>query len=141
MHVQAYLSFEGRCAEALEFYKQAIGAEILCAMKFSESPEACPEGALPPGSEDKIMHSAFKVGDTEIMATDGSCTGKASFQGISLTISVTSDAEVERLYQALSDGGQATMPLNKTFFASSFGMVNDRFGVCWMLINPATPPA
>jgi PhnB protein len=130
--VQPYLSFDGRCEEALEFYKRTIGAKVTALMRWTEAPESqCMVG---PGNENKIMHSSFQVGETEILASDGRCTGQPSFQGISLTLTAANDAEAKRLFNALTDGGQVQMPLDKTFFASSFGMVADRFGVSWMVI-------
>lgn len=134
MNVQPYLFFDGKCEEALEFYKSAIGAKVDMMMRFSEAPEKPPEGAMPAGSEKKIMHAAFKVGDTQIMASDGHCAGKPSFQGFGLTINAANDAEADKLFNAVGKGGQVQQPLTKTFFASRFGMVTDRFGVMWMVI-------
>lgn len=135
MRVEPYLFFEGRCEEALTFYRKALGAEVTMMMRFNESPEPQPEGMCAPGSEDKIMHASFRIGETTLMASDGRATGKPVFQGTSLSLSVPSDAEAKRLFNALSDGGQVQMPLGKTFYASSFGMVADRFGVSWMIIT------
>lgn len=134
MNVQPYLFFDGKCEEALEFYKSAIGAKVDMMMRFSEAPEKPPEGAMPAGSEKKIMHAAFKVGDTQIMASDGHCAGKPSFQGFGLTLNAANDAEADKLFNAVGKGGQVQQPLTKTFFASRFGMVTDRFGVMWMVI-------
>ena len=134
MNVQPYLFFDGKCEEALEFYKSAIGAKVDMMMRFSEAPEKPPEGAMPAGSEKKIMHAAFKVGDTQIMASDGHCAGKPSFQGFGLTLNAANDAEADKLFNAVGEGGQVQQPLTKTFFASRFGMVTDRFGVMWMVI-------
>jgi PhnB protein len=134
MNVQPYLFFDGKCEEALEFYKSAIGAKVDMMMRFSEAPEKPPEGSMPPGSDKKIMHAAFKVGDTQIMASDGHCAGKPSFQGFGLTLNAANDAEAAKLFGAVGKGGQVQQPLTKTFFASSFGMVTDRFGVMWMVI-------
>jgi len=88
---------------------------------------------LPPGSENKIMHSCLRIGDTAVMASDGGCTGKASFQGFSLSLAVASAAEADRLWGALADGGTVQMPIGKTFWSPRFGMVTDRFGVSWMV--------
>ena len=137
MQVQPYLYFDGRCEEALEFYRQALGAEVQMLMRFKDSPEPAPPGMMPPGTENKVMHVTFKIGNSSIMASDGSCMGKASFQGISLALSLPSDAEAQRAFTALSEGGQVQMPLTKTFFSSSFGMVADRFGVSWMIVVEA----
>ena len=134
MQVQPYLFFEGRCEEALEFYRTALGAEVTMLMRYKDSPEPQPAGMCTPGSEDKVMHSSFRIGETTLMASDGRATGQPAFQGFSLSLSPSTDAEAQRLFSALSQGGQVQMPLAKTFFASSFGMVGDRFGVSWMII-------
>jgi PhnB protein len=138
MKVQPYLSFDGRCEEAIEFYKKALGAEVLMLMRFRESPEPPPPGMVPPGSEDKVMHASLRIGESEVMASDGRCTGKATFQGVSLSLGVRSEAEADRLFGALADGGQVQMPIGKTFFSSRFGMVVDRFGVSWMVVTMPT---
>jgi len=129
--VQPYLYFDGRTEEALEFYKKALDAEVECMFRFKDSPDP---GSAPPGAENKIMHSNFRVGQSQLMASDGDCGGKASFQGISLSLSVPSVEECERFFNALSEGGQVQMPLVESFFAQRFGMVADKFGVSWMVI-------
>jgi PhnB protein len=134
MKVQSYLNFDGRCEEAIEFYRKTLGAEVTMLMRFKDSPEPCAPGMVPPGAESKIMHSSFRIGDTEVMASDAGCGGKANFQGISLALTVADDAEAKRRFAALTDGGQVQMPLTKTFFSSSFGVVADRFGVSWMIV-------
>jgi PhnB protein len=134
MHVQPYLFFEGRCEEALEFYKSVLGAEVAMLMRYKESPDAPPPGMIPPGSDDKVMHASFRVGDTTLMASDGGCSGKPTFQGTSLSLTVADAAEADRVFAALADGGQVQMPLMQTFFSPRFGMVADRFGVSWMII-------
>jgi PhnB protein len=137
MHVQPYLFLDGRCEEALEFYRSTLGAQITMLMRFKESPEPAQPGMVPPGSENKVMHSSFRIGDTTLMASDGRCLGKPNFQGFSLSLTVPNDAEAERLFAALGKGGQVQAPLTKTFFSSRFGMVADRFGVSWMVIVQA----
>ena len=134
MQVKPYLSFDGRCEEALELYKRTLGAEVLMLMRFRESPDPLPPGMVPPGAEDKVMHCSFKIGETEVMASDGRCGGRPSFQGMSLSLAVPDAAEADRVFAALGEGGQVQMPLDKTFFASRFGIVADRFGVSWMVI-------
>jgi PhnB protein len=134
MHVQSYLFFDGRCEEAIEFYRKALGAEVTMLMRFKESPEPPRPGMTPPGSENKVMHASFRIGDTTVMASDGECRGKPNFQGMALSLTVASDAEAERLFAALGDGGEVKTPMSKTFFSSRFGMVADRFGVSWMVI-------
>ncbi|MCJ0766056.1 VOC family protein [Variovorax terrae] len=134
MHVQTYLSFDGRCEEALEFYRSALGAETTLLLRMEDSPEPAPPGVLAPGSEHKVMHASFRIGETTVMASDGHCLGRSDFQGFSLSLAASSAAEAERLFAALSQGGQVQMPLAKTFFSPCFGMVADRFGVSWMVI-------
>jgi PhnB protein len=129
--VQPYLFFDGRCDEALEHYRRTLGAEVTMLMRFKESPDPA---AVPPGGGDKVMHSAFRIGDTVVMASDGRCQGTPSFQGFALSITVPDEAAAERLFGGLSDGGQVQMPLTKTFFSPRFGMVADRFGVSWMVL-------
>jgi PhnB protein len=132
MRVQPYISFNGRCEEALDFYKKALGAEVVCMMRFRENPE--PQ-YNPPGSEEKVMHSSFRVGDSELMATDGMCSGQASkFEGISLSLTAKTVDQAKKHFNALSEGGQVQMPLAETFFSPSFGMVADKFGVTWMIV-------
>jgi PhnB protein len=137
MQVQPYLSFEGRCEEALEFYKRALGAKVGVLMRFKEGPDPnmCPGGVAVSG--DKVMHSDFSVGDTHLMASDGRCTGKPNFEGISLSIAAPDPAKAQKLFSALADGGKVQMPLGKTFFSPAFGMVADRFGVSWMVVVPS----
>ena len=134
MQVQPYLFFDGRCEEALMFYRDVLGAEITALMRFNESPAPPPPGMVPPGSENKVMHANLRIGDSVIMASDGDCQQKASFDGFSLSLTAANDAEAERLFAALAEGGQVRMPMSTTFFASRFGMLADRFGVGWMVI-------
>ena len=137
MQVQPYLFFDGRCEEAIEFYKKALGAKVEMLMRFKDSPEPAQPGMHPPGSDNKVMHASLRIGETTVMASDGHCQGKPSFQGFSLSITAANDSEAERLFTALGNGGQVQMPLTKTFFSSRFGMVADRFGVSWMVIVAA----
>ncbi len=134
MQVQPYLFIDGRCEEAINFYVKVLGAKVETIMRYKDCPEPPQPGMYPPNSEDKIMHSAFKIGETTVMASDGRCQGKPSFQGFSLSVNAASDAEAEKLFAALGEGGQVQMPMSKTFFSSRFGMVADRFGVSWMII-------
>ena len=133
MQVQPYLFFNGRCEEAIDFYRDAVGAEPTMLMRYKDNPEPQP-GMVPPGAENKIMHASIRIGDSVVMASDGECSGKLNFQGFSLTVSVRDEAEADRVFGALSQGGQVQMPLTKTFFSSRFGMLVDRFGVGWMVI-------
>ena len=132
MPIEPYLFFNGRCGEAIEFYKKALGAEVLMLMRYKESPEPPPPGMVPPGWENKIMHTSMRIGNTTVMASDG-CSEGLSFQGFSLSLSVANETEAQRVFSALGDGGQVRMPLAKTFWSPCFGMVADRFGVGWMV--------
>jgi PhnB protein len=134
MLLEPYLFFEGRCEEAVEFYRRALGAEVELLMRNKDSPDPHPPGMMPPGSGDKVMHVTLRIGETKVMASDGMCSGKPSFQGFSLSLTARDAAEADRLFAALSDGGKVSMPLGKTFFSPRFGMVADRFGVSWMVI-------
>jgi PhnB protein len=131
MHVQPYLDFNGRCDEALEFYKTAVGAEVAMLMRWKDSPD---KSMCTAENADKVMHSQFQIGDSTIMASDGRCTGRPNFHGVALTISANTEAEADKLFNALAEGGQVTMPLAKTFFSPKFGMVADKFGVGWMVL-------
>jgi PhnB protein len=132
--VQPYLFFDGRCEEAIEFYRSALGAEVTMLMRFKDSPDP---GMCAPETENKVMHASLRIGETTLMASDGQCQGKLSFQGFSLSLAVPNETEAERLFASVGEGGQVQMPLTKTFFSPSFGMVADRFGVSWMIIVPA----
>ena len=132
MHTQVYLFFDGRCEEALEFYKKTLGIEVEMLMRFKDAPD--PKQACAPGNENKVMHCCFKLGDARVMASDGRCEGKPSFQGFALSLAVRDEAEAERVFGALGAGGQVQMPLAKTFFSPRFGMVADKFGVSWMVL-------
>lgn len=136
MLIQPYLFFDGRAEEAAEFYRSKLGAEVTMLMRYKESPDPVPSDMVAPGSEEKVMHMSLRIGDTTVMASDGGCGGHASFQGFALTLTVADEAEAERMFAALSDGGTVQMPLGKTFFSPRFGMVADRFGVAWMVIVP-----
>ena len=133
MQVQPYVFFDGRCEEAAGFYRAALGAEVTMLMRFKDSPEPHQPGMIPPGAEDKVMHMSLRIGDSTVLASDGRCLGQPSFQGFALSLTVADEAEAERLFAALAEGGQVQMPLVKTFFSPRFGMVADRFGVSWMV--------
>ena len=132
MLVQTYLFFDGHCEEAIEFYRKALGAKVDMLMRYKESPEPQPPGMNLPG--DKVMHASFRIGDTRVMASDGHATGKPAFQGFSLSITVPDETKARQCFSALADGGKVQMPLAKTFFSPSFGMLADRFGVAWMVM-------
>ncbi len=134
MLVQTYQFFDGRCDEAIAFYRGALDAEVTMLLRFKDCPEPQTTGGIRPGTEDKVMHAQMRIGDTVILASDGRCTGQPHFQGSALALTVADEAEAERRFAALADGGQVTMPLAKTFFSPRFGMLNDRFGVAWMVL-------
>lgn len=138
MDVQPYLQFDGRCEEALAFYQTALGAKVDALMRFKDAPD---QSMVSPASADKIMHSSFRIGDTHIMASDGFCKGKPSFQGFSLTLQPKTKAEAETLLAALGTGGQVQMPLTETFFSPGFGIVADPFGVSWMVVTATAEQA
>jgi len=138
MNVEPYLFFEGRTEEALQFYQQKLGAKVDALIRYKENPEP---KYNPPNSDNKVMHALFRIGETKVMASDGNCAGKASFQGFALTINAASPAEAEQRFNALAEGGKVQMPLNETFFAKSFGMVADRFGVSWMVLAGPKKPS
>ncbi|MBV9348036.1 MAG: VOC family protein [Pseudolabrys sp.] len=133
MNIQPYLFFDGRCEEALAFYKSAVGAEVSMLMRFKESPDP---NSCAPGSENKVMHACFRIGDTTLFGSDGMNKGKPNFDGFALSVNVADEDEAEKAFKALGAGGAVTMPLTATFFAKSFGMLKDKFGVHWMVIAP-----
>ncbi|WP_059413769.1 VOC family protein [Cupriavidus basilensis] len=143
MLVQPYLFFEGRCEEAAEFYKRVLNAQVEMLMRFKEAPpqqSAAPEGCAPgPIDGEKVMHMSLRIGETTVMMSDGRCGGQPSFQGFSLSVTVPDAAAVDRVFNALAEGGQVLMPAGETFFAERFGMCADRFGVSWMVIAVKAP--
>ena len=141
--VQPYLSFEGRAEEAAAFYVKVLGAQLEMLMRNDENPEPPQEGMgmVPPGAEKKVLHMSLRIGDSVVMGSDGACTGQANFSGIMLAHSVATVAEAERAFAGLAEGGQVQMPLTRTFFSPSFGMLADKFGVGWMVMVDAPPPA
>ena len=140
MKVQSYLSFEGRCDEALGFYRKALGAEVTQLMRYKEAPAGAPsenaEAGCAGGTPDaeKVMHAVFRIGETELMASDGRCSGQPKFEGVMLALTASTDAEAVKWFDALAEGGQVMQPLIPTFFTSKFGMLTDRFGVGWLLV-------
>ena len=131
MHVQPYLFFDGRCDEALDFYKKAIGADVKMLMRWKDSPD---KSMCTQDNADKVMHSQFQIGDTTVMASDGRNQGQPKFDGFALSIIAKTESEADKIFGALGDGGQVTMPMSKTFFSPRFGMLADKFGVHWMIL-------
>ena len=140
MEVQSYLFFyDGRCAEAVEFYQKAVGAQVDVLMRFKDAPEKPDDGCVAPGSDDKIMHTSFRIGDTIIMASDGTGKEQGGFDGFSLSLALADKAQADRYFDALSEGGNVIMPLGETFWSPRFGMLKDRFGISWMInVVPAS---
>ena len=142
MSIQPYLTFGGRCQEAVDFYREALGAEVQMLMRFKEAPDQPPPGMIPDNWGDKVMHCSLKIGDAVLMASDGcAANSEKNFQGFSLSLTAANEAEADRKFAALSNRGQVTMPLGKTFFSPRFGMLVDRFGISWMVIVPAEAKA
>lgn len=144
MRVEPYLFFDGRCEEALDLYRDKLGAEVLMLMRFKDAPAddgPPPEGCAPPpaGTGDKVMHASFKLGETTVMASDGMCQGKPKFEGVALSLTLPDDAAAERAFAALAEGGNVQMPIGPSFFATRFGMLADRFGVNWMVVTQTAP--
>jgi PhnB protein len=131
MQVQSYLFFDGRCDEAIEFYKKTLGAEVDMLMRWKDSPD---KSMCTPGNENKVMHASFKIGETRVMASDGRNTGNPEFKGFALSLNAKDESDADRLFNSLSSGGKVMMPLGKTFFSPRFGMTTDKFGVNWMVI-------
>ncbi len=133
--VNTYLFFYGRCEDALEYYKQHLGAEVSFLMRFSDAPESLPENMVPVGLENKIMHAQFKVANTEIFASDG-CSADEQSSGFSIALTLAEKSEAERIFNALADGGKILMPLTPTFWSPLYGQVQDKFGINWMVMLP-----
>lgn len=136
MAIQPYLFFNGRCEEALAFYKEKLGARVEMMMRFKENPDK-DAGATMPVHPEAVMHASLQIGDATIMCSDGmGSDGKTNFQGFSLALNVASDAEADRAFEALAEEGHIQMPIGRTFFSPRFGCVADKFGVSWMVIVP-----
>lgn len=134
MHIEPYLFFEGRCEEAIEFYRTVLGAKVQMLMRYKESPDPT---MCRPGVEDKVMHASLRIGNSTLLVSDGLCVGQANFQGFGLSITVANAAEAEQFFTALAEDGRVVMPLTKTFYSPLFGMTADRFGVLWMIMVAA----
>ena len=136
MRIEPYLFYNGRCEEAIEFYKSGLGAELQMMMRYGESPVPSQPGMVPPGSENKVMHASLLIGGALVMLSDGHCEGSTNFKGFSLSLNCEDEAQAHRMFDALAAGGQVVMPLSKTFWTTLFGMVTDKFGVAWMVSLP-----
>ncbi|HEU5080977.1 MAG TPA: VOC family protein [Opitutaceae bacterium] len=131
--LNAYLNFDGRCEEALNFYQKELGAKVTMLMRFKDSPEPA-DPSCGPIQPDKVMHCSFTIGESVIMASDCNAQGKVKFEGFSLAVAAPDEATVRKMFNALANGGQVCMPLDKTFFSPLFGVVSDKFGVSWMIM-------
>ena len=140
MKLEPYVFFNGRCDEAIAFYKQALGAEVTFLMRVNESPDPIPPGALPAGFDNKVMHATLNIGGATLMVSDGNSTAPSGFKGFRLSLGFDTPEEAERIFQALLPGGNVTMPLGKTFWSPAFGMLEDKFGMGWMVIAQAPTP-
>lgn len=130
MRCEPYLFFNGRCEEAVQFYRQAVEADVRSLIRFREAPDV----PAPDGFADKVLHADMRIGETTLLATDGDIGGAADFQGFSLSLTLARDAEAEKRFAALAAGGHVQVPMTATFFASRFGMVKDRFGLLWTIL-------
>lgn len=133
MQIDPYLFFEGNCEEAIEFYRNALDAEVEMMMRYDESPEPPPEDMVAPGSEKKILHASLRIGGALLMASDGGCGGKPNFGGFSVSLTVPDAETADRYFAAMAEGGEVMMPLGETFWSPRFGMLTDKFGVGWMI--------
>ena len=134
MQIQPYLFYAGRAEEAIELYRRALGAEVQALMRMKDSPMPRPAGNAA-ASDDKIMHASLRIAGSTVMLSDGECEGQPRFEGFGLSLAANDLATARRYFDGLADGGEVRMPLQKTFFAENFGMVKDRFGVLWMIIQ------
>jgi len=136
--IQPYLFFDGKCEEAIGFYQRTIGAELKMLLRFKDSPEP-PQPGCTPADTNKVMHAQFQIGESLVMASDGRATGTPRFEGFALSLTVKTEAEADKVFNALAEGGKVEMALGKTFFSKRFGMVEDRFGVFWMVLVMPEP--
>lgn len=134
--IQPYLFFRGRCEEAIAYYKEKLGAEVVMMMRFKDNPDKPGPDKVPKALDEKIMHASVRISNSEIMMSDGMKSGPLDFQCMSLSLRVPTEAEADRIYGALAKEGTVQMPIGPTFFARRFGSVADKFGVSWMVIVP-----
>ena len=134
MTIQPYLFFRGRCEEAIAYYEKTLGARVEMMMRFKENPDQPGPNKIPAEMAERIMHASVVINGSPIMMSDGMRSGALDFDCMSLSLSVANEAEAERIFNALAVEGKVQMPLQKTFFAPSFGAVADKFGVAWMIL-------
>lgn len=141
MSVVTTLNFGGRTEEAVQHYQAVLDAEVMMLMRFRE----CPDPSFKrPGLEDKIFHATIRIGLTELMASDVGCDDpklETGFSGFAFAVRAGSIEDAERYFAGLSEHGRVIVPLSETFFATRYGIVNDRFGVSWKITMPGEPPA
>ena len=133
MIIQPYLTFSGRCEEAIAFYRQALGAEVAMLMRWKDCPD---KSMCAADNADRVMHASLRIGEATMMMSDGPKDAPLDFKGFGLSLDAKDEADANRLFNALADGGRVMMPLGKTFFSSCFGMCADKFGVQWMVVVP-----
>ena len=140
MQLHPYICFEGRAEEAIKYYCETLGAEVVALMRGSDAPPdaCCGEGQMDPNA---VMHACLKIGESELFVSDGMGRGNAEFKGFHLSLTLHDEKLVKKRFESLSQGGQVIVPLDKSFFASSFGMVQDKFGLTWALLVPLPVPA
>jgi PhnB protein len=141
VRIQPYLFFDGQAEEALTFYERALGATVEAKMRYAECPDPVPAEHLPPGGAQKLLHARLHVGDAALMMSDGVAPGAGGFRGFSLTLQYAAERDARRAFDALADGGQVLMPMDRTFFSPCYGMLVDRFGVQWMVMVCTPQPA
>lgn len=136
MQLHTYLNYGGNCEEAFHFYEQHLGGKITMLMRHGEQPT---KSEVPAEWNGKVLHARMNLGGTELLGAD--IPGYQPMRSAYLSLTVDSDAEADRVFQLLSEGGQIFMPMQETFFASRFAMFRDRFGTSWLLVHPKTPSA
>jgi PhnB protein len=130
MHLHTYVNFAGKCAEAFRFYERHLGGKIGMLMTHGQAPD---QSKVNPDWKDLVLHARISIGGTELMGAD--IPTAEPMRSAYLSLGVESDAEAERVYAALSDGGEVFMKMQETFFATRFGQLRDRFGINWMVIH------
>lgn len=136
MKVATYLNFPGNCEQALSFYEQHLGAKVLMKSRFADMSATGAPQHLPPGLKPEgILHARFTLGDTVVMASDGPPDQCQPMRSAYLSLNRDSNEEAERIYKALTEGGEVFIPMAETFFAHRFGQFRDRFGINWMVIH------
>ena len=136
MKMNTYVNFAGKCAEAFRFYEKQLGGKIVMMMTHGEAPD---QSRVNPALKDAVLHARISVGGTELMGAD--IPNAEPMRSAYLSLIVESDAEAERIYSALSDGGQVFMAMQETFFATRFGQLRDRYGINWMILRERPMPS